>query len=669
VTHGAPLRVAFIGAGRMARLHRRALRRVPTPHVVVGAYDADPAAAVALDAPVFSSLEAMLAEARPDFVHVCTPAGTHFAPARAALEAGAHVYVEKPAVETLGELDQLLALARRHGRFICPGHQITRQHAFREMIRRAPLLAPIAQVDSHFAFRPVGVAVERATPGALARQLLDILPHPLYLLVLALERLTPEPTAVSLTTVAAGPADLHAVLRGDGVIGRLSVTLRGRPVASTLTISGAGGALAADFIRDCVTGAGNPGTAPLEKLLNPVVEGAQLTLRGAAGIARRLRQGGEDPGLVRLLSDCYAAAAEPGGQSPVAPEHLRRVTAMYETLRGHIVAAAETAAPRRARSVPAAPVAVLTGATGFLGREIGRQLARRGFRVRGVSRNAVDDDPAAHEWTRADLSAGCEPRVLAGADVVVHAAAETAGGLEAQQRNSVSATRNLLQAMASAGVRRLVYVSSISVLRPPRTVWERQDEDTPLAVDAGDLGPYTWGKCEAERVVAQDGAALGIDTRIVRPGALVDWNRPEIPGLVGRRLFGPWHLGLGHPGLPVAVCDVRKSAAVIAWCAAAFANAPAVVNLIDPRVRTRGELLARFRARGWRARVVWTPIPLIVAAIHVLRALVALPRRPARLAAWAILRPRRFRTVLAERVLWAAARGAASTDLAEQLRE
>ena len=41
-------------------------------------------------------MDALLAEARPDVVHVCTPPAAHVAAALAALEAGAHVYVEKP---------------------------------------------------------------------------------------------------------------------------------------------------------------------------------------------------------------------------------------------------------------------------------------------------------------------------------------------------------------------------------------------------------------------------------------------------------------------------------------------------------------------------------------------------------------------------------------------
>jgi len=50
-----------------------------------------------------------------DAVCVATPDDRHFEPARAALEAGKHVLIEKPSVLTLSELDQLTALAEKHG--------------------------------------------------------------------------------------------------------------------------------------------------------------------------------------------------------------------------------------------------------------------------------------------------------------------------------------------------------------------------------------------------------------------------------------------------------------------------------------------------------------------------------------------------------------------------
>jgi nucleoside-diphosphate-sugar epimerase len=260
------------------------------------------------------------------------------------------------------------------------------------------------------------------------------------------------------------------------------------------------------------------------------------------------------------------------------------------------------------------------------------------------------------EWVRADLASGIAPDVLARAQVVVHAAAETAGGFEAHERNSVGATRELLHAMAAAGVRRLLHISSISVLRPPRSPWECQGEQTPLAEDAAELGPYTWGKCGSEQLVSEARQRGEIEARIIRPAALIDSEHLEMPGLLGRRLFGRWHLGLGRPGLPFAVCDVTTAANAVAWCAAHFAEAPWVLNLIDPTIGTRAELLERFRKEGWRGRVIWTPISVLAGAATLARtAMGALKgERPQPMAIWSILRSRRYDPTLSRLVLQAA---------------
>src|SRR5207247_2066371 len=241
---GGPIRVALVGAGQMARLHLHALRRVSTPHIVVGVCDTQERAAHALASvagtATFTSLVDLLREAKPDLVHVCTPAGTHFHPARAALEAGAHVYVEQPFVE-----------------------------------------AP------------------------------------------------PDPESVEVAAVVAGHADLHAVLRANDTYGRLSVSLRARPVGSTLVVAGTGGTLTADFLRTTVVGAANPGTSPVEKAGNPLVEAWQMGARTVSGVARRLLTGGDYPGLAELIGEFYGAVAA-SGPSPVAPDHLRRVVTIYE---------------------------------------------------------------------------------------------------------------------------------------------------------------------------------------------------------------------------------------------------------------------------------------------------------------------------------------------------
>ena len=655
-----PLRIAFIGAGTMAGHHLQALRRVSMAHTVVGVHDVRVGAAEAFarraGAQSYTSVSALLEESRPDVAHICTPAASHFEPARQALLAGAHVYVEKPFVESLSEAETLFALARERDRLICAGHQLVRDRAFEPLLRSAAKLGPVTLVDSYFAFRPPRLDPYRPPDRAHADQLLDVLPHPLYTLVAALESVDPG-AALELVNVTATPTELHALLRAGEATGRLVVSLRARPVASTLTISGAHGSLTTDFVRSIVLGTANAGTSPLEKIANPFLEAAQLAWRSATSLTKRLIGSADYPGLVELLGSFYAAAAA-GDRSPVSIDHLRRVTAVYERLAVRVRSAVTPRPPAPAPMIETAasrprPLAVVTGAAGFFGRAICRELAGRGFRVRGIGRSERPDDPHVHEWVRTDLAERVAPDVIAGAEVVVHAAAETNGGFDAHERNTVGATRQVLAAMRAAQVRRLVYISSISVLRPPRVFWERQAEQTPLAVRPERYGPYTWGKCVAEEVVAEAQARQEIEARIIRPAALIDWSHVEIPGLVGRRLFGRWHLGFGRPTLPFAICEVGLAGSVIAWCADHFAEAPPVINLMDPAVRTCAQLLQLFRDRGWRGRMVWVPVSLLAGGIMAARFVAKVARRDGGrpLAVWSVLRARRYDPAVASTVL------------------
>src|SRR5687767_9022163 len=109
------LRVAFLGAGQMARHHLTATGRTSVECAVVGVHDpvagrAEEFAAMA-GTVAFPSAESLLAAARADVVHVCTPPPAHFAAARAALEGGAHVYVEKPFALNGADARALLELA------------------------------------------------------------------------------------------------------------------------------------------------------------------------------------------------------------------------------------------------------------------------------------------------------------------------------------------------------------------------------------------------------------------------------------------------------------------------------------------------------------------------------------------------------------------------------
>jgi predicted dehydrogenase len=68
------------------------------------------------------TFDVMLDDAKLDAVVIATPVPTHFELARQALEAGKHVFVEKPPAMTGAEIDELVALAADRNLVLMPGH-------------------------------------------------------------------------------------------------------------------------------------------------------------------------------------------------------------------------------------------------------------------------------------------------------------------------------------------------------------------------------------------------------------------------------------------------------------------------------------------------------------------------------------------------------------------
>jgi predicted dehydrogenase len=74
------------------------------------------------DAQITGDFEEMLAADDVDAVVIATPVPTHYPLARAALEAGKHVFVEKPPAMRIAEMEELIALASSRGLVLMPGH-------------------------------------------------------------------------------------------------------------------------------------------------------------------------------------------------------------------------------------------------------------------------------------------------------------------------------------------------------------------------------------------------------------------------------------------------------------------------------------------------------------------------------------------------------------------
>jgi predicted dehydrogenase len=225
------LKVAVVGVGRMGRHHLTAVMRLQQYAVLVGVADADTSSAKLVGeevgAPWFDDVASLLEAVRPDIVHVCTTPSEHFPVARAALMAGAHVYVEKPFTESAGETRELLTVAAEHERQVCAGHQLLLEAPTLRAQQLLPRIGRIQHVESYFAFQQA-TRQDGRPPLTPEAQLMDILPHPVCLLVHFLELAAPK-TPLSISAVRAYRRGVaHILCEAGEATGSLTATLCGR---------------------------------------------------------------------------------------------------------------------------------------------------------------------------------------------------------------------------------------------------------------------------------------------------------------------------------------------------------------------------------------------------------------------------------------------------------
>lgn len=169
---------------------------------------------------------------------------------------------------------------------------------------------------------------------------------------------------------------------------------------------------------------------------------------------------------------------------------------------------------------------LLTGATGFLGSEIARELVRQGHAVRVLVRKTSKLDGLAGleplERVEGDIcDRASVERALDGADALIHTAGNTRHALRetgAIRRVNVDGVRVVMQAALDRGRGlRVVHTSSIAAVGA-RAEPVLLDEET--AWDLDRLGePYITSKYDGERIVL-DFARRGLDVAILNPGII-----------------------------------------------------------------------------------------------------------------------------------------------------
>lgn len=187
------------------------------------------------------------------------------------------------------------------------------------------------------------------------------------------------------------------------------------------------------------------------------------------------------------------------------------------------------------------PVVLVTGATGFLGGAVLRQLCREGQAVIGLGRDPLRIAAlrkAGFDVRHHDLELPFGAAALDGLGAVraiVHCAALSApfGPARAFAAANVTATRHVLDLGQALGVTRFVHASSASVcFRPADQLAVREDDPLPAPFNA-----YARTKAEAEHLVL---AARGLGPVVLRPRGIYGAGETALlPRLVRAARRGP----------------------------------------------------------------------------------------------------------------------------------
>ena len=184
--------------------------------------------------------------------------------------------------------------------------------------------------------------------------------------------------------------------------------------------------------------------------------------------------------------------------------------------------------------------ALVTGGGGFLGRYVVEQLLDRGERVRVYTRGAYPELTALNdEVVRGDLrDQGAVRAACQGQDTVFHVAAVPGawGDRQLFEGINVTGTQHILAGCRAAGVRKLIFTSSPSVVYDGHP---QENADESLPYPSHYLCDYPRTKAEAERLVLAAHGHDGLATVALRPHLI--WGPRDnhlIPRLLARAKSG-----------------------------------------------------------------------------------------------------------------------------------
>jgi predicted dehydrogenase/nucleoside-diphosphate-sugar epimerase len=551
-----PLKVGIVGCGGIAEHHLKFLVAMQNVEVA-GLVDINIANAKARGEifglkKIYSSLEELLDSTTIDILHILTPPQYHFEYAKRAIEREIHVLIEKPFALSLKETKQILSMAEQKNVKVCAdfihlfnpivleAKEAVKKYDMGDLIRAECYMGVDLDIPEHK--EALGLHWHYSLPGGLMH---DFIPHPLYKVIAWIG----HPKTINVWprcfgSLPQGLTDhIDVLLEGEKAAGFITLTFAPTQPNDNLKLIFNRGIIIIDFITQ---------TTVIEPLMNMPGAAVRVVLnfsRARQLVGKTVRnvfqflRGEMVPyhGLKYLIEEFYGSISGMN-DPPISRELILSVALAEEEIIKKLgkVHLNTTPRPSNQNNITRKEKILLTGATGYLGKEVADQWVEAGYYVRALVRKTSFTD--ALQALGVELFYGdireseAVTKATQGMDIVINCAASLSGSPDLIMKSAVKGTRNIATAAKDARVKQVIYISSFSVfeyygIKDGTIIDENSLQETRPEL----RGVASTGKCASEKIALSNLPDDGPAWTVLRP-TIIFGNNLDLTSLLGVRV-------------------------------------------------------------------------------------------------------------------------------------